>query len=305
VSTILLTGASGFIGNNLSKSLKKDNIDLFAPSSKEFNLTKESEVDRLFKQRDFNCVIHLAADVGGIKLIKANQGRIFYNNVMMNTLLMEKARINNVKKYISLNTINCYPESKGVLNENQIWNGFPNKSTFSYGISKRMSLVQSLAYKDQYDFDSINLIIDNTYGPYDNFDLNSSRVIPALIHKFNDAVKNNKPSVEVWGTGNSIRQFLYVEDLVNIIKLFTQNDIENCILNISNGQQVSIRELVENISSIFKFSGDVIYNSSKPEGASVRLMDNSKMKNKINYDSFYMINEGLKKTIDWFLSTEK
>jgi GDP-L-fucose synthase len=305
VKSILLTGSSGFIGNNLSKSLKKDNIDVFAPSSKEFDLTKELEVDRLFKQRDFNCVIHLAADVGGIKLIKANQGRIFYNNVMMNTLLMEKARKNNIKKYITLNTINCYPESNGILNENQIWNGFPNKSTYSYGISKRMSLVQSLAYKDQYDFDSINLIIDNTYGPYDNFDLNNSRVIPALIRKFNDAVKNNKSSVEVWGTGNSIRQFLYVEDLVKIIKLFIQNDIDNCILNISNGQQVSIKELVENISSIFKFSGEIIYDSSKPEGAPVRLMDNSRMKTTINYESFDMINEGLKKTIDWFISTDK
>lgn len=305
MKSILLTGSSGFIGNNLSKSLKKDKIDVFAPSSKEYDLTSEIEVDRLFKQRDFDCVIHLAADVGGIKLIKANQGRIFYNNVMMNTLLMEMARKNNVKKYIALNTINCYPESKGVLNENQIWNGFPNKSTFSYGISKRMSLVQSLAYKDQYNFDSINLIIDNTYGPYDNFDLNNSRVIPALIRKFNNAVQNNKSSVEVWGSGNSIRQFLYVEDLVKIIKLFIQNDIENCIINISNGQKVSIRELVENISSIFKFSGDIIYDSSKPEGASVRLMDNSKMKNTINYDSFDMINEGLKKTIDWFISTDK
>ena len=305
MKSILLTGSSGFIGNNLSKSLKKDKIDVFAPSSKEYDLTSEIEVDRLFKQRDFDCVIHLAADVGGIKLIKANQGRIFYNNVMMNTLLMEMARKNNVKKYIALNTINCYPESKGVLNENQIWNGFPNKSTYSYGISKRMSLVQSLAYKDQYNFDSINLIIDNTYGPYDNFDLNNSRVIPALIRKFNNAVQNNKSSVEVWGSGNSIRQFLYVEDLVKIIKLFIQNDIENCIINISNGQKVSIRELVENISSIFKFSGDIIYDSSKPEGASVRLMDNSKMKNTINYDSFDMINEGLKKTIDWFISTDK
>ena len=305
MKSILLTGSSGFIGKNLLELLKKDKIDVFTPSSKEFDLTKEVDVDRLYKQRDFNCVIHLAADVGGIKLIKANQGRIYYNNVMMNTLLMEKARINKINKYISLNTINCYPESNGILDENQIWNGFPNKETYSYGISKRMSLVQSLAFKDQYDFDSTNLIIDNTYGPHDNFDLNNSRVIPALIRKFHDALQNNKSSVEVWGTGNSVRQFLYVEDLVKIIKLFIDNDIENCILNISNGQKVSIRELVENISSILKFNGDIIYDSSKPEGASVRLMDNSKMKNTINYNSFDLINNGLKKTIEWYISTKK
>jgi GDP-L-fucose synthase len=302
MKSILLTGSSGFIGKNLSELLKKENIDVFSPSSKDFNLTKEKDVDRLYKQRDFNCVLHLAADVGGIKMIKANQGRIFYNNIMMNTLLMEKARVNKIKKFISLNTINCYPENDGILNENQIWNGFPNKETYSYGISKRMSIVQSLAYNDQYNFDSINLILDNTYGPHDNFDIENSRVIPALIQKFYEAVQNNKPSVEVWGTGKSIRQFLYVGDLVKIIKLFIDNDIKNCILNISNGQKVSIRDLVENIASILEFQGNIIYNSRKPEGAPVRLMDNLKMKETINYSDFELINSGLKKTIEWYVS---
>ena len=305
MKSILLTGSSGFIGKNLSELLRKENIDVFSPSSKDFNLTKEKDVDRLYKQRDFNCVLHLAADVGGIKMIKANQGRIYYNNIMMNTLLMEKARVNKIKKFISLNTINCYPENDGILNENQIWNGFPNKETYAYGISKRMSIVQSLAYNDQYDFDSINLILDNTYGPHDNFDIENSRVIPALIQKFHEAVQNNKPSVEVWGTGKSIRQFLYVGDLVKIIKLFIDNDIKNCILNISNGQKVSIRDLVENIASILEFQGDIIYNSSKPEGASVRLMDNLKMKETINYSDFELINSGLKKTIKWYVSNLK
>lgn len=302
MKSILLTGSSGFIGKNLSESLKKDNIDVFSPTSKDFDLTKEIDVDRLFRQRDFYCVIHLAADVGGIKMIKSNHGRIYYNNVMMNTILMEKARLNNVKKFLTLNTINCYPEDDGVLNENQIWDGFPNKDTFSYGISKRMSLVQSLAYKNQYNFDSINLIIDNTYGPYDNFDPNNSRVIPALIRKFHDAVQNNKPSVEVWGSGNSVRQFLYVGDLVNIIKLFLNNENQSCILNISNAEKVSIRDLVENISSILKFKGDIIYDTSKPEGAAVRLMDNSKMKKIIDFKNFNLINQGLTKTINWYIS---
>ena len=189
---ILITGSSGFIGNNLVEYLKYFNYNLILINSNDFNLTKEKDVNEIFKtHKEISCIINLAADVGGIKEIKDNHGRIFFNNVMINTLLLEYARIYGVKKFINLNTINAYPESDDLLIESNIWNGFPNKDIFSYGISKRISLVQSLAYYLQYDFSSINLIIDNTYGPYDNFNPNESRVIPALIHKFYSAKKKN------------------------------------------------------------------------------------------------------------------
>ena len=305
MKSVLLTGSSGFIGKNLLKLLINNNFDIFTPSSEEFNLTKEDDVDEVFKHKKFDSVIHLAADVGGIKMIKANHGRIFYNNVMMNTLLMEKSRVYNIKKFICLNTINCYPENNKILNEDQIWDGFPNSDTFSYGIAKRTILAQSLASKEQYNFDSINLIIDNTYGPFDNFNLKDSRVIPALINKFYDAVQNNIPIVDVWGSGKSIRQFLYVEDLAEIIKSVLISDISNDTINISNAQSVSIKNLADNISSIFNYNGEINYDSSKPEGAAARLMDNKRMKKIIKFDNFNFINEGLKKTIDWYISTKK
>ena len=305
MKSVLITGSSGFIGRNLLKLLLNNNFDIFSPSSKDYDLTKEDDVERIFKYKKFDSVIHLAADVGGIKMINENHGRVFYNNVMMNTLLMEKSRVYNIKKFICLNTINCYPENNKILNEDQIWEGFPNTDTFSYGIAKRTLLAQSLAYKDQYNFDSINLIIDNTYGPFDNFNLNDSRVIPALINKFYNAVQNNIPFVNVWGSGKSIRQFLYIEDLVEIIKLVLISDISNDTINISNAQSVSIKNLVDNISSIFNYNGEINYESSKPEGAATRLMDNRRMKEIIKFDNFNLIYEGLKKTIDWYISTKK
>ena len=302
MNSVLLTGSSGFIGRNLLKLLLNNNFDVFTPSSKEYDLTKENDVERIFKYKKFDSVIHLAADVGGIKMIKSNHGRIFYNNVMMNTLIMEKSRAYGIKKFICLNTINCYPENNKILNEDHIWNGFPNKDTFSYGIAKRTILAQALCYKEQYNFDSINLIIDNTYGPYDNFDLNNSRVIPALINKFYNAVQNNISVVDVWGSGKSIRQFLYVEDLAEIIKSVLVSDVSNDIINISNAQSISIKNLAENISRILCYKGNINFDSSKPEGAVARLMDNKKMKDIIKFNNFNLINEGLQKTIDWYTS---
>ena len=165
-------------------------------------------------------------------------------------------------------------------------------------------MAQSLAYKEQYDFNSINLIIDNTYGPFDNFDLKNSRVIPALINKIYDAVQNNKPVVDVWGSGKSIRQFLYVGDLIEIIKLILINGLNNDTINISNGETVSIKNLVENISSILNYKGKINYDTTKPEGAAARLMENKRMNEVLKYDNFDFINEGLKKTIDWYISND-
>ncbi len=302
MKSILLTGSSGFIGKNLLKILVEKKFNIHSLSSKDYDLTKERDVDLIFKNKKFDCVIHLAADVGGIQYIKSNQGKVLYNNLLMNTILMDKSRIHGVKKFISLNTINSYPESDKILNENQLWDGPPNPDIFSYGISKRILFAQSKAYKLQYDFNSYNLIIDNTYGPYDNFNPNESRVIPALITKFNDAVTKNSPFVNIWGSGKSIRQFLYVEDLVEIIKYVVENDIIYDTINISNGQTLTINELVSYISEIFKFKGEIKYDISKPEGAAKRLMDNSRMINSINYNDFHFIKDGLLKTVKWYKS---
>ena len=302
MKSVLLTGSSGFIGKNLLKTLVKDKFNVHAYSSKNLDLTNENDVDLIFKNQQFDCVIHLAADVGGIEYIKSNQGKILYNNLMMNTILMEKSRIYDVKKFISLNTINSYPESNKALKENQVWDGSPNPDIFSYGISKRILLAQSRAYRLQYDFKSYNLIIDNTYGPDDNFNPKVSRVIPALISKFNDAVSKNSPFVNIWGSGKSIRQFLYVEDLVEIIKYVVKNDVKYETINISNGETLKISDLVNHISDLFKFKGQIKYDISMPEGAAKRLMDNSRMIESINYTDFHFIKDGLSKTVNWFIN---
>lgn len=299
---ILVTGSSGFIGKNLVDLLSEQHIDFITPSIRDFDLTKEYDVDRLFDQHEFDSVVHLAADVGGIKMIRSNPGRIFYNNLMMNTLLMEKARIHGIKKFISLNTINSYPEKDTNFREEQIWEGLPNKDVFSYGIAKRIMLAQARTYKEQYDFDSINLIVDNTYGPHDNFAPINSRVIPALIYKFHKAIRYNENQVEVWGSGRSLRQFLFVGDLVQIIYQTLIEDLGYNVMNVSNGEIVTIRQIVEKISSILDFKGEIVYDISKPEGAEVRIMDNSKMKSIINLDKMHLIDEGLSKTIDWYLT---
>ena len=299
---ILITGSSGFIGKNLIKYLKQFDLDIIEIRSSDFNLSKEKDIINLFKKfKNISCIINLAADVGGISEIKKNHGRIIYNNVMINTLLLENARKNNVKKFINLNTINAYADSKFKLKESELWNGFPNNDIFSYGISKRLAIAQSLAYSIQFWFNTITLVVDNTYGPYDNFNPKDSRVIPALISKFYNAKINNEKVVEVWGSGRSVRQFLFVKDLIKIIYSLLDNNINtNLVLNISNGENISIKDLSYKISSILNFKGKIEFNSNKPEGSKLRIMDNSLMKKSIDFKSFTSIDNGLKETIMWY-----
>ena len=306
MKSILITGSTGFIGKNLISSLDINKYDLILPKSNDLDLTKESSLNKLFESKRVDIVINLAADVGGINYIKKNHGKIFYNNALINLHLLEYSRKNKVKKYINLNTINCYPNTELNLTEDIIWDGFPNKDVYSYSLSKRISLAQSLAYKDQYNFDSLNLIIDNTYGPYDNFNLIEARVIPALIVKFQNAIQNKKNSVEIWGTGNSERQFLFVEDLVRIIKYLAENNnFNHGIFNLSSGETITIKLLSEKIAKMMNYNGHLSFNKNMPEGTKRRILDSSSFYKLIPNFSFTTLDDGIFKTIEWYNKSPK
>ena len=302
---ILVTGSNGFIGKNILPPLVSKGYDIFCPQRQDYDLVNEADVNRLFENHNFDTVIHLAADVGGIQRIKNFPGEVFFNNVLLNTLIMEYSRRNSVSKFIALNTINSYPELDKVLVEDDYWSGRPNKDIFSYGMSKRLAIAQSEVYYNQYQFNSINLILDNTYGPYDDFDGPFARVIPSLINKFFKAKSENLSSVSVWGSGQSRRQFFYVEDLVKIVLDIVENNHKNFTINVSSGETVTISDLAHLISKSINYDGKIIFDKSMPEGNKIRVMSNEKLLSKFGKSKFHKLEEGIKKTVDWYKVNRK
>ena len=298
---VLVTGGAGFLGKSLVPKLRELGANIFVPRSKEFDLRKEKDVDSVFNKFKPQIVIHLAADLGGIGYLRSNPGKVYFNNVMMNTLLMEKAMRHNVDKFVGINTINCYPENaKMPLKENYLWNGKPEKNVASYGLSKRMMIFQSEVYREQYNLNSINLILDNIYGPFDNFDLVTSRVIPAIIRKCIEAKEKNKDHIVVWGTGKATREFLYVEDATEGIILATEKYNKPEPVNLGSGFEISIKELVELIAEIAGFKGVIRWDTSKPDGQPKRCLDVSKAKKEFGFEAKVDFREGLEKTIEWY-----
>jgi GDP-L-fucose synthase len=300
---VLVTGGAGFLGKTLVPKLEELGAIISVPRSKEYDLTKEENVDMIFHDFYAEVVIHLAADLGGIGYLKSNPGKVYYNNVMMNTLLMEKARQHNVAKFVGINTINCYPEkAKMPLKETYLWTGKPEKNVASYGISKRMMIFQSERYRVQYDFNSMNLILDNFFGPFDNFDLDTSRVIPALIRKCSDAKEKNKDFIVVWGTGKASREFLYVEDAARGIILATEKYNNPEPVNIGAGYEIKIKDLVDLIAELTGFDGEIKWDTTKPDGQPRRCLDVSRAKEEFGFEAKVDLREGLGKTVGWYKS---
>ncbi|MGI5828342.1 MAG: GDP-L-fucose synthase family protein, partial [Patescibacteria group bacterium] len=295
---VLVTGGHGFLGSHLVDELKKlKPAALLYPTSKECNLTELKECKRIVK--DIDLVIHLAAVVGGIGYNQQIPGQMFYENLIMGTQLMEEARKANVKKFVAIGTICAYPKFTPIpFKEENLWDGYPEETNAPYGLAKKMLLVQSQAYRQQYGFNSIYLLPVNLYGPRDNFNPKSSHVIPALLKKFVDAKKNNQKTVTVWGTGKPTREFLYVTDAAKAIILASEKYNKPDPVNIGSSFEISILELAETIREVTGFHGEIIWDSSKPDGQPRRKLDTSKAKEEFGFESTTTFKTGLRKTLD-------
>ena len=304
---IILTGGAGFLGRFVEKKLKERGCsNIFIPRIEEFDLRNLDDIVKIYQIAQADTVIHLAAVVGGIGANRENPGSFFYDNLIMGAQLMEEARKNNIEKFVSIGTICSYPKFTPVpFKEEDLWNGYPEETNAPYGLAKKMLLVQSQAYRQQYGFNSIFLLPVNLYGPGDNFNPNSSHVIPALIKKFYDAKINNQSEVVVWGTGTATREFLYVEDCAEAIVLATEKYDKADPVNIGAGFEISIKDLAEKIKDIIGFKGKVVWDITKPDGQPRRCLDTSRAFKEFGFETKMDFKTGLEKTIEWYKENVK
>lgn len=304
---VLVTGGAGFLGNHVVEKLKERGYrNIFSPRSKDYNLVEMEAVKRLYKDVKPDIVIHLAGVVGGIGANRANPGKFFYDNLMMGIQMMEIGRQFGIEKFVALGTICCYPKLTPVpFKEENFWDGYPEETNAPYGLAKKMLLVQSQAYRQQYGFNSIFLMPVNLYGPGDNFDPKSSHVIPALIKKCFDAIKNGDKEIVVWGTGKATREFLYVEEAAEAIVLAAEKYNKPDPVNIGAGFEISIKDLVNLIVELTGFKGKIIWDTSKPDGQPRRCLNTSRAKREFGFSARTDFREGLKKTVDWYRNKSK
>jgi len=300
---VIVTGGAGFLGKFVVKKLKDRNCkEIFIPKIEEYDLRNLETIKKMYRDAEADVVIHLAAVVGGIGANRENPGSFFYDNLIMGIQLMEQARLIGIEKFVALGTICAYPKyTKVPFKEEDLWSGYPEETNAPYGLAKKMSLVQSQAYRQQYGFNSIFLLPVNLYGPSDNFNPKSSHVIPALIKKFYDAKINNQSEVIVWGTGKATREFLYVEDCAEAIVLATEKYDKPDPVNIGAGFEISIKDLAEKIRQIIGFKGKIVWDTTKPDGQPRRCLDTTKAYDEFGFKAKVSFDEGLKKAIDWYI----
>jgi GDP-L-fucose synthase len=300
---IIVTGGNSFLGSFVIEELKKEGVpaeNIFVPLHKDYDLTNLEDIKKMFDDFSGKVVIHLAAKVGGIGYNKENPGTLFYENLIMGTQLIEEARKRGVEKFVSIGTICAYPKFTPVpFKEDDLWIGYPEETNAPYGLAKKMALVQSQSYRDQYNFNSIYLLPVNLYGPRDNFNPKSSHVIPALIKKIVDAKKAGTP-LTVWGTGKASREFLYVKDAAKGIVLATKNYNGREPVNLGAGKEITIKDLVETLVELLEFSGEVIWDKEKPDGQPRRCLDVTRAEKEFGFKSNTDFVEGLKKTIEFY-----
>ena len=301
---IVITGGAGFLGKRLQTELlgrgaKPQNM--LVPLIDDYDLTKEANVARMYREMQPTIVLHLAAEVGGIGANRENPGRFFYANMAMGLHLIEHARLNNLKKFVQVGTICAYPKFTPVpFREENLWSGYPEETNAPYGIAKKALLVMLQAYRAQYGLNGIYLLPVNLYGPGDNFNPNSSHVIPALIRKFCHAVQNDLPEVTIWGTGSASREFLYVEDAARGLALAALNYDDAEPVNLGAGFEITIRDLAEKIGVLTGFKGRLTWDRTKPDGQPRRCLDTSRAKDLFGFTAEMDFDQGLKNAIDWW-----
>lgn len=296
---VLITGGHGFLGSHLVRQLQNSGCHLFTPTSQQYDLRDLTAIKTVVKSIDI--VIHLAAKVGGIGYNQKIPGKMFYENLIMGAQLMEAARHAKVKKFVAIGTICAYPKFTPIpFKETDLWNGYPEETNAPYGLAKKMLLVQAQAYRAQYGFNAIYLLPVNLYGPSDNFNPQSSHVIPALIKKFVDAKNQHRRSVTVWGTGKPTREFLYVEDAAEGIIKATEMYNGADPVNLGSSFEISIRELAELIRDLVGFKGQIKWDKNQPDGQPRRKLDTSQAQRLFGFTAKTDFRQGIKKSIAWY-----
>jgi GDP-L-fucose synthase len=301
----LVTGGAGFLGQSVVEGLRRRGArEIVAPRSREFDLRKQDDIVQLLTQHRPEVVIHLAAVVGGIGANRRNPGRFLYDNLIMGVQLMEQARLMGVRRFVALGTVCAYPKfSRVPFREDELWDGYPEETNAPYGLAKKMLLVQAQAYRQQYGFDAIYLLPVNLYGPRDNFDPESSHVIPALIRKCLEAERDGLPAIEVWGTGSATREFLYVDDCAEGILLATEHYRKPDPMNLGSGYEISIKDLVHTIARLTGFRGEIRWDATKPDGQPRRGLDVSRARAELGFEAKMPLEEGLRRTIEWYAAS--
>ena len=300
---VMVTGGSGFLGSRVVDKLRHRGCQyIFVPRSKDYDLVQKEDVQRAVKDSEADIIIHLAARVGGIGANLAQPADFFYDNLMMGVQLLHEGWRAGVRKFVAIGTVCSYPKFTPIpFREDDLWNGYPEETNAPYGLAKKMLLVQSQTYRQQYSYNSIFLVPVNLYGPGDNFDPESSHVIPALIKKCVDAREAGEDRIVVWGTGAPTREFLYVDDAAEGILLATERYDKSEPVNLGSGMEISIKDLMHLIARLTGFAGEVVWDTSKPDGQPRRRLDTSKAEESFGFRASVTFEEGLKRTIQWYV----
>ena len=303
--SVVVTGGAGFLGSHLVKLFRdRDPREVVIPRSQEYDLRTEGDIVRLFQENRPTLVIHLAATVGGIGANQRHPGKFFYDNLIMGVQLIEQARRFKVPKFVTVGTVCAYPKFTEVpFREESLWSGYPEETNAPYGLAKKILLVQSQAYRSEYGFNGIFLLPANLYGPGDDFNPETSHVIPALVKKCVDARESGSSFIEVWGTGEASREFLYVADAAEGILLAAEHYNEPEPVNLGTGNEITIRELVELIREVVGFRGEIRWDQSKPDGQPRRCLDTSRAKDRFGFRAKTAFREGIENTVRWYLDS--
>lgn len=299
---VVVTGGAGFLGRQVCAELKSRGVaEIIVPRQRQFDLRRRADIDRLLDEARPQVIIHLAAVVGGIGANRMHPGQYFYDNAVMGIELMEAARLAGVLKFVSTGTICAYPKFADVpFQEDEIWNGYPEETNAPYGLAKKMLIVQAQAYRQEYGFNAISLLPVNLYGPHDNFDLESSHVIPGLIRKVVEAREGGERTIEAWGTGKASREFLFVRDAARAIVLATDTYNDSAPVNIGSGREITIRDLADLIRRLAHYEGGIRWDASKPDGQPRRCLDTGRAKQAFGFEAETSLEKGLAETIRWY-----